>query len=525
MPILEKHIIHKVTVDVFTGSLQSGEFLRQNLRDFLEEEIFPFIENYFDKLRDYYPEGSLQMDAVSLDIQLDTISNNQRDKAFFLHALSKQLERIFTEIVPTDVVGGKRLFPTYNPTDRGRFTSQNNLLKEDSSQLNFRWLSSTEKSFLAWLSFLEFGDLPWWGISEKPGELDERLIASWKVLPDFQKKLMKSISSFQVRKRLILQHTPAEIIRLIGYLETRLFKSHDNLINTVAYIGESSFADGRWMTWLVLELVVSGEEQAESKHANDFSLPQSLFTEINGKSMGNFIELLRGFIPENYRINLERILEGVQTSSNYAKPSSNPDNSTINQRFGSDVLKGKFSHRPSNSTEISENKAIESPLGERILANAGSILLHPFLAAFFRDCGVLTKDNRFSDPGLAVHLLHYAATGDVSAPDYELQFEKFIIGIPVEMPVDRFIPLPLGHKEKVQELLDSLLENWQKLKNTSADTVRVEFLQRSGKIQREGDQIRIIMDRKVQDILLDSLPFNLGMLKLPWRRELIIVAW
>jgi hypothetical protein len=137
----------------------------------------------------------------------------------------------------------------------------------------------------------------------------------------------------------------------------------------------------------------------------------------------------------------------------------------------------------------------------------------------------LTEDNRFSAPDLAVHLLHYATTGILEAPDYTLQFEKLLLGIPLERTLDRYVAITQRHKEQVRELLTSLLENWPKLKNTSADTVRVEFLQRSGKVLSEGNSLRIIMDKKVQDILLDGLPFNLGMVKLPWRRDLIFVEW
>ncbi len=157
--------------------------------------------------------------------------------------------------------------------------------------------------------------------------------------------------------------------------------------------------------------------------------------------------------------------------------------------------------------------------------NAGLILLHPFLGHFLTEVGLM-EDKQLTDPELAAHVLHFLATGKECDWEYELKFEKFPCGIPLEEPVQREIVIPEETKEECGKLLAVVLEYWKGLKSDSTELLQNEFLQREAKIIIEEHQTtRLVFERKAQDILLDSLPWNLGIVKVDWRDDLLFVEW
>jgi hypothetical protein len=525
MPYLEKHIIQKVTVEVVTHSMESAEFLKENLSAFLEEEVFPFIERYLERYENQVLKDTLLFELISLDIDLDKATSNQWDKAFFLHLLSMQLDKKLNEVVSsTSRVHEVRKKGLLKPFDTAKASSATETLEEDGAVRNFHWLKKEERAFLSFIYFLEHGELPWWASSEHElRKLDGKLLDGWNTLTDFKQQLLTSLSVYQARVRFNLQYSPEEIIRVISFLPNRKFSSMEVFDLAGNYILNVPLAEARIMAWVLLEFVVVEEGKNEIYNAITAVTPifiiSSFRTGQAEKNLVGFVKLFRRFLTVDQRKTVDAFLQHIKNSIKFDESPNDQEQERVS--LSERINAGKYNHI-STKEFLTENS--EKPVVSNVLPNAGIILLHPFLGSFFTDCGVLAKNN-FLDPDLAVHLLHYAATGEELVPDYALQFEKFLIGIPPEIPIDRYISINQIQKKKVENLLDSLLENWPKLKNTSVDTIRVEFLQRSGKIQREGDTLRIRMDRKVQDVLLDGLPFNLGILKLPWRKELIFVEW
>lgn len=126
---------------------------------------------------------------------------------------------------------------------------------------------------------------------------------------------------------------------------------------------------------------------------------------------------------------------------------------------------------------------------------------------------------------LAAHLLHYLAFGKEHPFEYELQFEKYLCNIPVGQPVERFIKLKKNQKEACNTLLEAVLVHWNGLKTNNIDVLRNEFLQREGKLVVSKDRHQLYIQRITQDILLDGLPWNLNLVKLPWKESMLFVNW
>ncbi|WP_431166553.1 contractile injection system tape measure protein [Tenacibaculum halocynthiae] len=157
--------------------------------------------------------------------------------------------------------------------------------------------------------------------------------------------------------------------------------------------------------------------------------------------------------------------------------------------------------------------------------NAGLILIHPFLKQFFNSCNFLNAENKIIKPIQAVHLLHYVATKKERQVESNLVFEKFLCNVPINHSIPRNIKLSEELKEKAEELMKAVTQNWEVLKKSSPDLIRNEFIQRVGKLDLTKDNPNITIERKVHDILLDKLPWNYSMCKLPWMKGVIFTNW
>lgn len=162
------------------------------------------------------------------------------------------------------------------------------------------------------------------------------------------------------------------------------------------------------------------------------------------------------------------------------------------------------------------------------LSQAGLVLLHPFLSIYFGAIDLL-DGNSFQDElsqQSAIYLLHYLATQQTDAPESELVLPKLLCGWALDRPVIRGIELPHSALQEGDRLLQTVINYWEVLKNTSPDGLREGFLQRQGKLtQAQDGNWTLRVEQSSIDILLDRLPWGLSMVKLPWMAELLIVEW
>ena len=158
------------------------------------------------------------------------------------------------------------------------------------------------------------------------------------------------------------------------------------------------------------------------------------------------------------------------------------------------------------------------------ISNAGLVLLHPFLPQFFAALGI-AADKQLLQPERALCLLHFLATGQPVAPEYELMLPKLLCNIPLEEPVESDVALTAAEQDEAVSLLKAVIRHWEALRSTSPDGLRGTFFVRPGKISlRDGDWL-LQVEPQTWDILLDQLPWGIGMIKLPWMDRLLHVEW
>lgn len=150
--------------------------------------------------------------------------------------------------------------------------------------------------------------------------------------------------------------------------------------------------------------------------------------------------------------------------------------------------------------------------------NSGIILLHPYLAYLLKqvECEVLSR---------AATLFHYLVWGTTECGEWDLPLTKLLLGL---HPDDYLPPASyLGQSDRAaaDELLEGVIGHWTALKNTSIHVLRDGFLQRRGRLTKEGPGWRLTVEEKPQDLLLDRLPWSIGMIRSKRMTATLCVDW
>jgi len=161
------------------------------------------------------------------------------------------------------------------------------------------------------------------------------------------------------------------------------------------------------------------------------------------------------------------------------------------------------------------------------IRNAGLIILHPFLTELFTRIGLLV-DHHWKDifsQHTAVQVLEFLGSGKEDFPEFNLSLNKILCGLDISEPVEPIMELQASIKSECGDLLIEVIRHWSKLKNTSVETLRETFLLRNGKLTQAENGWLLHVEQKGVDVLLNSLPWGIGTIKLPWTEEKLYVEW
>jgi hypothetical protein len=175
--------------------------------------------------------------------------------------------------------------------------------------------------------------------------------------------------------------------------------------------------------------------------------------------------------------------------------------------------------------EDSESPQDIKPDEAIFIQNAGLVLLALYLPAFFNRLNVLSGDGKVGDLPRAMALLRYLVFESDDFEEMELVLEKLLCGIPLVESIAGRHNILDEEEEQAHELLQSVIEHWTILKNTTPAGLRHSFLQREGKLSFRNNQWELTVHRQAHDILLDYLPWSISMIKLQWMPHLLVVKW
>ncbi|MCW3849029.1 contractile injection system tape measure protein [Sphingomonas sp. LB-2] len=162
------------------------------------------------------------------------------------------------------------------------------------------------------------------------------------------------------------------------------------------------------------------------------------------------------------------------------------------------------------------------------IANAGLVLLNPYLPALFERLNLPNPEGRIiglAAASRAVHLLQYCATGRLDTPEPALALNKLLAGLPLDTPVAPHIAPSQADLETCDSLLAAMIANWPAIRGTSADGLRETFLQREGRLDRTDTGWRLTVQRKGLDVLVDQLPWSIAVVFHRWMPAPIHTRW
>ncbi|MDZ4262880.1 MAG: contractile injection system tape measure protein, partial [Pseudomonadota bacterium] len=178
--------------------------------------------------------------------------------------------------------------------------------------------------------------------------------------------------------------------------------------------------------------------------------------------------------------------------------------------------------------DSSDDQGSSSSVVEDIyIGNAGQVLAAPYLPRLFEMLGLM-KNSKFKDQAAAeraAHLLQYLVDERCDAPEYQLVLNKILCGVKTGTPIVREITASDSERAAVNGLLQGMIQNWKAVGNTSAAGLRLSFLQREGRLQRNESGWHLLVQPRAYDMLLDQLPWSFSLIKQPWMERVLHVEW
>jgi hypothetical protein len=228
--------------------------------------------------------------------------------------------------------------------------------------------------------------------------------------------------------------------------------------------------------------------------------------------------------PEQGASDTGQTKESAEQPSNAPRPTGEPDPAQPPSALPQHPAKARTTNLPAGNATATGTAHEADGI---YVTLAGLVLLHPFLTTLFHRTGhwdgAAFKDQEARQQ--AVLLAYYLATGDQQAPEYALAFPKILCGFPLEHPLPAAWEPPPPALAEADVLLDNVLLRWEKLGNTSVAGLRQSFLQRGGKLTNKDGRRTLQLETAGIDVLLDYLPWNLSLVKLPWWKQMLHVEW
>ncbi|KAA5548437.1 contractile injection system tape measure protein [Adhaeribacter rhizoryzae] len=380
-----------------------------------------------------------------------------------------------------------------------------------------------ERDFKAFLYFLQQGYLPWWAIFKEPEDLEKSIMNALAVLSpetlkaQLKNELIKATTverlfnqfSVELTNAILALFIPTQITSVIEKIKKVWFEAGTGLpLNT-------SQLQAAWhQAQVYFTRRIIAENIAPHRLPDQFLL--ALFTANPGvlteEFLQEFIRMYQVANPAWY------FSPAIKAAFNQSVPGKNK------------ILKQKKDSPDTMENSLkpfvpkADNLNTEEPLGLYV-ANAGLILLAPFLPAYLQACGLAEAD-KILKPTEAVHALQYLVTNCIQTPEYELALNKILCGLPLTVGIPLAIELTEVMQTEAPQLLKTIIQYWSALKNTSPAGLQESFLQRSGKLSQKADGDWLLqIEQKGYDMLLEHLPWNYSLVKLPWMENILWVEY
>src|SRR5690606_5277384 len=121
--------------------------------------------------------------------------------------------------------------------------------------------------------------------------------------------------------------------------------------------------------------------------------------------------------------------------------------------------------------------------------------------------------------------IQHCVTGQTQIEEYQVVLPKILCGLEIDYPLELDIIIEEDQMAEANSMLQSLIDYWSVLKDTSVEGLREAFFIRNGKLKMENDEWILSVEQKAYDMLLNKIPWSLSMVRLPWMKMLLKTEW
>lgn len=481
MGFSDKHIILKQVLELEYNGDADGFALQQEVSDWCHRELIPQIDEQLEKLGT--KEKVYKIERLQIDVQLDAAGN-------WLANATTQLVQQLQDQVEQEI----------------RKYHDNPALKPVS------YAQQLEEAFIY---FLQQGNLPWWSPVTSyqmwQEALEDLLMVGFS--GKAREQLRQLLKQPDVQQRTLYQVPDALFIKLIVQVNAGIEKDVTNLINDIKHLVPDA-AERKMVLAIFRQSVMvfiyemRPQQFVEQVYAH-------FVHQLAAHSNPRYDQLSKGmWAGTGFKTTMPE--EALRAKLHEQETDRIPLNGNI------EAAKHAAGQKANPVSERSEPVKIKQD--GIYIQNAGLVIVAPFLPVLFKKLGLL-NDTVLTDMNRAVFIVQYIACGREQVAEFELGLAKILCGLELDTPVDTNIQLTMQEKNEVNELLLSVIEYWQVLKDTSPEALRETFLQRQGKLQFTNKQWLLQVEQKAWDMLLQHLPWNVSMLKLPWMGAMLRTEW
>ncbi|MEO6813029.1 MAG: contractile injection system tape measure protein [Ginsengibacter sp.] len=267
----------------------------------------------------------------------------------------------------------------------------------------------------------------------------------------------------------------------------------------------------------------------KSEIAAEINITDDLIDDIILKNTPRIFQNLgqEDILLEIFKNNISSIFTDNQTRIDKIISDNKSDFLQVNYKLSGDKKNETIINTSVPQQKFLQKNNEEDITNKYVVKHAGIILLAPFLKAYFTNLQLLhdkewkNKDAQYK----AVHLLKFLSTGTQNIPEYNLTLEKIMCGLNIEEPLPLEVFLDENEMNESTSLLESVIEHWKALKNTSVYSLRESFLKRDGLLTIKDNGWLLQVERKTLDVLIDSIPWGYSILNFPWSDRVIFVEW
>lgn len=392
------------------------------------------------------------------------------------------------------------------------------VLRHKLKQRSSRPLSIDKSLARTLLFYLEKGYLPWWSLVKDTAAFNEALQQALEgaSLARTILSILPALSSADARRRLdslLSEEQFTALVLATGILsaaEWKTWQAHAELISRHVSLRGKSAIIYRLFREAVLETIHAADAATEGCKV----LPGLFMIALKRKGILLEKELIRS-LPDT------AIQEALLTIVNtFPQEAERQDIKTSRAKQDDKKL------RTTPESPQGKERNIQTPAEDESssIGNAGLVLIALYLPAFFRNIGLL-EDGKLTDIPRTVVLLRYLVYESEVFQEFEVVLEKILCGVPLAASVEAGHRISIEEKEQAEALLQSVIEHWTVLKNTTPSGLRNSFLQREGRIVFKNNQWELAVQKQAHDILLEYIPWNISLIKLPWMEHLLTVKW